>query len=161
MTGSPAQPPPVGEAMARRLAREGCKVVISDIGRPRGREMPGEAIGTTEEMEQIASEMRAEGAEVRAMVCDVLEEAQVQALVAQTVAAYGRLDVMVNNAGIGHLMQPIVETTQASCRLMHCLPVRRNVAVTDAVLDGPRSAVLREAYNRLPAQMAVLHKMLV
>lgn len=46
------------------------------------------------------------------------------------------------------------------CRLMHCLPVRRNVAIADALLDGPRSAVLRQAYNRLPAQMAVLHQLL-
>ena len=43
---------------------------------------------------------------------------------------------------------------------MHCLPVRRNVAVADALLDGPRSVVLREAYNRMPAQMAVLHRLL-
>jgi len=47
-----------------------------------------------------------------------------------------------------------------SCRLMHCLPVRRNTAVADAVLDSPRSVVQRQAYNRLPAQMAVLHRML-
>jgi len=46
------------------------------------------------------------------------------------------------------------------CRLMHCLPVRRNVAVADAVLDGPRSLVLREAHNRLVVQMAVLHRLL-
>jgi N-acetylornithine carbamoyltransferase len=46
------------------------------------------------------------------------------------------------------------------CRLMHCLPVRRNTAIADAVLDGARSVVQREAYNRLPAQMAVLHRML-
>ena len=45
-------------------------------------------------------------------------------------------------------------------RFMHCLPVRRNVAVTDALLDSPRSVVLREAYNRMPAQMAVLHRLL-
>jgi ornithine carbamoyltransferase len=45
-------------------------------------------------------------------------------------------------------------------RLMHCLPVRRNVAIADALLDGPRSAVLRQAYNRLPAQMAVLYELL-
>jgi ornithine carbamoyltransferase len=43
---------------------------------------------------------------------------------------------------------------------MHCLPVRRNVAVSDEVLDGPRSIVLREAHNRLAVQMAVLHRML-
>jgi ornithine carbamoyltransferase len=32
---------------------------------------------------------------------------------------------------------------------MHCLPVRRNTAVADEVLDGPRSAVQQEAHNRL------------
>jgi N-acetylornithine carbamoyltransferase len=45
-------------------------------------------------------------------------------------------------------------------KFMHCLPVRRNVAVADEVLDGPRAVVKREAYNRLPVQMAVLHRML-
>jgi N-acetylornithine carbamoyltransferase len=45
-------------------------------------------------------------------------------------------------------------------KLMHCLPVRRNVAVADEVLDGPRSAVLREARNRLTVQTAVLCRML-
>jgi N-acetylornithine carbamoyltransferase len=39
---------------------------------------------------------------------------------------------------------------------MHCLPVRRNVVVDDAILDGPRSAVLDEAENRLYAQQAIL-----
>jgi N-acetylornithine carbamoyltransferase len=46
------------------------------------------------------------------------------------------------------------------CRFMHCLPVRRNVAVADEVLDGPRSVVLREAHNRMVVQMAVLHRLL-
>ena len=46
------------------------------------------------------------------------------------------------------------------CRVMHCLPVRRNTAIADEVLDGTRSVVQREAYNRLPVQMAVLHQML-
>ncbi len=45
-------------------------------------------------------------------------------------------------------------------KLMHCLPVRRNVAVADEVLDGPRAVVKREAFNRLPVQMAVLHRLL-
>jgi N-acetylornithine carbamoyltransferase len=47
-----------------------------------------------------------------------------------------------------------------ACRLMHCLPVRRNVALADALLDGPRAIVRQQAYNRMPAQMAVLHQML-
>ncbi len=47
-----------------------------------------------------------------------------------------------------------------SARFMHCLPVRRNVAVADEVLDGPRSAVQLEAHNRLVVQMAVLYRLL-
>jgi N-acetylornithine carbamoyltransferase len=50
--------------------------------------------------------------------------------------------------------------TARDCRLMHCLPVRRNTAIADEVLDGPRSAVQREAANRLAVQMAVLHRLL-
>ncbi len=52
------------------------------------------------------------------------------------------------------------ERTATDCRLMHCLPVRRNSAIADEVLDGPRSVVLRQAYNRLPAEMAVLYRLL-
>jgi N-acetylornithine carbamoyltransferase len=46
------------------------------------------------------------------------------------------------------------------CRFMHCLPVRRGVVVRDEVLDGPRSAVLHQARNRMWTQMAVLHRLL-
>jgi N-acetylornithine carbamoyltransferase len=56
--------------------------------------------------------------------------------------------------------EPWFATAAPECRLMHCLPVRRNTAIADEVLDGPRSLVQREAYNRLPAQMAVLHRLL-
>ncbi|HJS22658.1 MAG TPA: N-acetylornithine carbamoyltransferase [Steroidobacteraceae bacterium] len=52
------------------------------------------------------------------------------------------------------------EQAAPDCRFMHCLPVRRNVAVTDEVLDGPRSVVQPQAFNRLTTQMAVLHRML-
>jgi N-acetylornithine carbamoyltransferase len=43
---------------------------------------------------------------------------------------------------------------------MHCLPVRRNVIVTDGVLDGPQSAAIDEAENRLHVQKAVLASLL-
>lgn len=56
---------------------------------------------------------------------------------------------------------PWFETTATDCRFMHCLPVRRGVVVADRVLDGPRSVVIQEAQNRMWAQMAVLHAMLV
>jgi ornithine carbamoyltransferase len=50
--------------------------------------------------------------------------------------------------------------TKSDAKFMHCLPVRRNVAVADEILDGARAVVKREAFNRLPVQMAVLHRML-
>ena len=43
---------------------------------------------------------------------------------------------------------------------MHCLPVRRNVIVTDGVLDGPQNAAIDEAENRLHVQKAVLASMI-
>jgi len=56
--------------------------------------------------------------------------------------------------------EPWFENAEEDCRFMHCLPVRRGVVVSDAILDGPRSVVIQEARNRMLAQMAVLHRML-
>jgi len=63
-----------------------------------------------------------------------------------------------------HLDWQITQASLASAgpdaRLMHCLPVRRNVAVSEDVLDGPRSIVVPQAHNRLWVQMAILHRLL-
>ena len=56
--------------------------------------------------------------------------------------------------------EPWFDNAVDECRFMHCLPVRRGVVVADRILDGPRSVVLREAQNRMYAQMAVLHQMM-
>jgi N-succinyl-L-ornithine transcarbamylase len=45
-------------------------------------------------------------------------------------------------------------------KFMHCLPVRRNQIVMDAVLDGPSSIVIEQANNRTFAAMAVLKNLL-
>ncbi|MDP2818840.1 MAG: SDR family oxidoreductase [Polaromonas sp.] len=71
----------IGEACARRFAREGAQVVIADLA-----DAPGEA---------LAQELGA-----LYLHCDVGDKAQVDAVVARTVQAHGRIDVLVNNAGI-------------------------------------------------------------
>lgn len=99
----------LGEGIARRLLAEGCTVVLTDIGKSRGAEMPVTSVGTDEEMAQIAAELSADGGRCVAMALDVLEEAQVQAVIAETVKQFGRIDILVNNAGIGYLMKSIVD----------------------------------------------------
>ena len=101
----------LGEAMARRLASEGASIVLTDKGTLDGERFPAHGIGTGEEMERVAASIRAQtGASVRTQSCDVRLEDQVAAMVANTVDAFGRVDFLVNNAGIGYLMTLIVDT---------------------------------------------------
>src|SRR5690606_11095683 len=47
-----------------------------------------------------------------------------------------------------------------NARVMHCLPVRRNVELSDEILDGPHSIVTHQAANRIWAAQAVLSEIL-
>ncbi len=103
----------LGEAIARKLALEGCKIVLSDIGSARDAATSAEHVGELSEMEQIAAELRALGAEVTMKACDVRVPAEVEALAAHAVSTFGGLDIWVNNAGIGYIMKPLLEVTEA------------------------------------------------
>jgi N-acetylornithine carbamoyltransferase len=48
-----------------------------------------------------------------------------------------------------------------SAIFMHCLPVRRNVIVTDGVIDSPASVVIDEAENRLHIQKAIMKELIL
>lgn len=99
----------LGEAMAKRLASEGCKVIITDIGKASGAHMPESAIGTTDEMQKIVDDIKAAGGEASSFICNVLNPDEVKAAAQFAVDIYGSLDIWVNNAGIGYLMKPILE----------------------------------------------------
>ena len=71
----------IGEACVRRFAQEGAQVVIADVADARG--------------QALAAELGA-----LYVHCDVGDKAQVDALVAEVLRAHGRIDVLVNNAGI-------------------------------------------------------------
>ena len=104
----------IGAAIAKRLAAEGCKVVVSDIGVAKGDELPETAIGSSAELDGIVAAIREAGGEATPVLCDVLSEDDVAALVGVARETYGGLDILVNNAGIGYLMSPITETSVAS-----------------------------------------------
>jgi NAD(P)-dependent dehydrogenase (short-subunit alcohol dehydrogenase family) len=99
----------IGEAIVLRFAAEGCNIVISDIGTPKGEAFSAHHIGTTDEMESIAADVRALEAQAICVPCDVRYESEVENLIEQTVAAFGRLDIMVNNAGVGYIMEPFTD----------------------------------------------------
>jgi 3-oxoacyl-[acyl-carrier protein] reductase len=79
----------IGGATARRFLEEGARVLISDAHARRLKEYEA----------RLAGEFGAES--VDALACDVTDETQVQALFEAAVRAHGRLDVVVNNAGLG------------------------------------------------------------
>jgi meso-butanediol dehydrogenase/(S,S)-butanediol dehydrogenase/diacetyl reductase len=99
----------LGQAIVQRLAADGAKIVISDIGRPADAATPSSMIGETAEMEAIADELRVEGAEVSCFPCDVRRYADVQALGRHALDQHGSLDIWINNAGIGYIMKPLLE----------------------------------------------------
>ena len=83
----------IGEACARRFARERAQVVIADVADARGQALAAE-LGATYQH------------------CDVGDKAQVDALVAQVLRQHGRIDVLVNNAGIFRAA-PFLEVSEA------------------------------------------------
>jgi NAD(P)-dependent dehydrogenase (short-subunit alcohol dehydrogenase family) len=76
----------IGRAIALEFAREGAKVLVAELNESSGK--------------AVADEITASGGEARFQRCDVAQEPQVQAAVQAAVDAFGRLDVMVNNAGV-------------------------------------------------------------
>ncbi|GFE87497.1 SDR family NAD(P)-dependent oxidoreductase [Steroidobacter agaridevorans] len=100
----------LGQAILQRFADEGANCVVSDLGAP-AQHMGAGDIGTTAEMEKIASELRQRGARVATIPCDVRSEQSCEALAQKAVEAFGSLDIWVNNAGIGYIMKPLLETT--------------------------------------------------
>jgi meso-butanediol dehydrogenase/(S,S)-butanediol dehydrogenase/diacetyl reductase len=73
--------------------------------------MGADDIGSSEEMERVAEELRSRGARALAVTCDVTDDAQVGGMIDATVAEFGRIDVLVNNAGIGYIMKSFLETS--------------------------------------------------
>lgn len=103
----------LGEAIVLKLAREGARIVLSDIGHARDAATASAHVGQSQEMDDIAGNLRAMGAEVTTCACDVRSPKEVEALAAHAVTTFGALDIWVNNAGIGYIMKPLLEVSEA------------------------------------------------
>jgi meso-butanediol dehydrogenase/(S,S)-butanediol dehydrogenase/diacetyl reductase len=101
----------LGAAILRALAAEGCGVVFTDLLHSTGPLAAGH-IGNAREIEELAAEVCAAGGTAACMSLDVRDEHQVEAVVAATVARFERLDFLINNAGVGFLIEPLIETAE-------------------------------------------------
>ncbi|MBB6253081.1 SDR family NAD(P)-dependent oxidoreductase [Nitrospirillum iridis] len=101
----------LGEAIARRLAADGAAVILSDIGRAADAATPDGMIGAVSELQAVAADIAADtGARIETFICDVRDMDQMRALATFAVERLGGLDFWINNAGIGYLMKPLLET---------------------------------------------------
>jgi NAD(P)-dependent dehydrogenase (short-subunit alcohol dehydrogenase family) len=85
----------LGRTHALELAKRGCKVVINDLGGS----MDGSG-GSSEAAQKVVAEIKAAGGEAIANGSSVSDRKGVENLVKQTKEAFGRIDILINNAGI-------------------------------------------------------------
>lgn len=103
----------LGEAIALRLAEAGANIVLSDVGASRDAATPDAMIGLSTEMDGIAAAIAAKGVAVSTFACDVRIRDEVQALADHAVETHGSLDIWVNNAGIGYIVKPLLDVSEA------------------------------------------------
>ena len=87
-----------GEGIAERFAREGARVVVNDIHADHG--------------ERVAEAIRRTGGQACFVKADVSDGEEVKALLDSTLAAFGSLDIVVNNAGISHRNQSMLTVAE-------------------------------------------------
>jgi NAD(P)-dependent dehydrogenase (short-subunit alcohol dehydrogenase family) len=141
----------IGKAIALRFAREGAKLVIN-------------CRSSVPEAEAVAHEIRVAGSESIVVPVDVGERANADRLVSSTIKAFGRIDVLVSNAGI-IIDRPFIESTDEDWRAaMHsnldpsfylvraCLPYMMKQRSGRVLATG---SVIAEKYDFGPNKMAV------
>ncbi|MDX3929705.1 MAG: 3-oxoacyl-ACP reductase family protein [Shinella sp.] len=111
----------IGRAIAIRLAADGYAVLANDL--------------SAEKAAAVASEIEAFGGIARGQAGDVSSEADVAAIFEAAVAAHGRVDLLVNNAGIAH-QAPFENLTVADFDRMFAVHVRGTFLMTKAVLPA-------------------------
>jgi NAD(P)-dependent dehydrogenase (short-subunit alcohol dehydrogenase family) len=118
----------LGRAMSLALARAGADVVAAARTTEPGGLLPG-TIGET------ARQVEALGRRALPVQCDVTKDDQVEAMVASALAELGRVDLLINNAGVGFVV-PIAEMTMKRWDLVLAVNLRGAVLCSKAVLPA-------------------------
>ncbi len=112
----------IGRAAAHALAACGAKVVIS--------------ARKAEPCEEVAAEIRKAGGEALVIPCNISRKPEVEALVAGTLAAWGKVDILVSNAAVNPVYGPLGSLSdEAFDKIMHA-NVKSNLWLANLVLPG-------------------------
>lgn len=96
VTGASA-PNGIGRAISRKLAKNGAKVVVTDLDGTVSVE--GGSRATTKLLDELVAEIETEGGQASAATLDLTRQANIEDTIAKTLSRYGSLDILVNNAG--------------------------------------------------------------
>ena len=118
----------IGRAIALGLAGAGCSVVVTGRTETPRRQLPGT-------IHTVAGEVEALGQAALAVACDVRDEESVQAMARAAMDRFGRVDVLVNNAGIGSYT-PFLETSLDAWERVMAVNVRGTFLCCQAVLPA-------------------------
>lgn len=127
ITGA-GRPKGMGQAAALKFAEHGAKVVVTDLVRDQHADEDHTAI------EAVASEVRQLGVDSLAVGVDVTNRAQVKECVDKTVAAFGTVDVMVNNAGTAIGAGPFLEQTDKQWDISYGVHLKGTLYFCQAVI---------------------------
>ena len=105
----------IGRGIAMRLAQEGADVIVNDIARP------GPDPGGWGGLAQVARELEEMGRQSLAVVADISDAGEVDAMVRQATERFGQIDILVNNAGApaGRDRVPVVDLEEDAWDLVH------------------------------------------
>ena len=104
-TGS-GRPGGLGEAILRRFGEEGYRLVVTDVDGS-----GTDHLAQRDEMASVAESLRSQGADVLSHPCDVRSAESVKQLFNAVMEHFGRVDVLINNAGIGFVMKDTREVS--------------------------------------------------
>lgn len=99
-----------GQGIAERFAAEGAKLIVNDVNADNG--------------ERVAAGIRGTGGDAHFLRADVSRGADVAALLEGTIARFGQLDIVVNNAGVSHRNQSMLDVEEAEFDRVYAINVK-------------------------------------
>ena len=115
-----------GKGIAERFAAEGARLVIADLNR--------------EAAEALCEQLAQDHASALAVGCDISDAADVERLASDTLTAFGKIDILINNAGMPQVNQPMLDVDETTFDRMFAVNVKSIFLTAKSVVPHMREA---------------------